>query len=212
MAQKHREILVYLARHGTTDLNESNCFKGHLDPDLNGSGWRDAHALAYYLEPIDLGSIFFSPRKRARHTAMIISKAKVNTTYHGNSNLRDLDVGDLGGKKKTPENKEIVKFHAENPDEVFPGGESFNEFKGRVRPLLVDAVRWALRNGKPTLLVAHSSVIREAGDLFNKDRHSTKVLPGGVAAVYCEDGELKATPIFKPDSEHIGKSKAEIIT
>jgi broad specificity phosphatase PhoE len=199
MATKHNEILVYVARHGTTDLNESNCFKGHLDPDLNGSGWRDAHALSFYFEPIELGSIFFSPKKRSRHTAMIINKAKVGLPYHGNGNLQDLDVGDLGGQKKTPENKQIVQCHAENPDDPFPGGESFNEFRGRVRPMLVDAVRWALRSGKPTLLVAHSSVIREAGDLFNKDKSSTKVLPGGVAAIYIEDGQLRAEPIFKPE-------------
>jgi len=199
MAQKNNEILVYLARHGMTDLNESNCFKGPLDPDLNGSGWRDAHALSFYFEPIELGAIFFSPRKRARHTAMIVNKAKGTVPYHGNPQLQDLDVGDLGGKKKTLENKKIVQSHADNPDEPFPGGESFNEFRGRVRPMLVDAVRWALKKGQPTLLVAHSSVIREAGDVFNKDRSSTKVLPGGVAAVYIEDGELRAEPIFKPE-------------
>lgn len=199
MAAKPNEILVYLARHGMTDLNENNCFKGSLDPDLNGSGWRDAHALSFYFAPIELGSIFFSPKKRSRHTAMIINKAQVDIPYHGNENLQDLHVGDLGGQKKTPENKQLVRCYLDNPDEPFPGGESFNEFRGRVRPLLVDAVRWALKSGNPTLLVAHSSVIREAGDLFNRDHSSTKVLPGGVAAVYIEDGELRAEPIFKPE-------------
>lgn len=213
MAAKPNEILVYVARHGTTVLNTNGCFRGPLDPDLDGQGWRDAHALAFYFEPLDLGAIFFSPKKRSRHTAMLINKAKGgDLPYHGHQNLQALNVGDLGGQKKTPETEKIVKHHTENMDDPFPGGESFNEFRGRVRPLLIDAVKMALRYGKPTLIVAHSSIVHETGELFNGDHSSTLVHPGGVAAVYIEDGKLKAEPIFKPDSEHIGKSKAEIIT
>ncbi len=213
MTVKPNEILVYVARHGTTVLNESNCFRGPLDPDLDGKGWRDAHALAFYFAPIELAAIFFSPKKRSRHTAMLINKAKgTEIPYHGHKNLQALNVGDLGGQKKTPETQKIVECHTKDLNKPFPGGESFNEFRGRVRPMLVDAVRLALKSGKPILIVAHSSIVHETGELFNGDHSSTLVHPGGVAAVYIEDGKLKAEPIFKPDLDHIGKSKAEIIT
>ena len=208
---KPNEILVYVARHGSTVLNQNGCFRGPLDPDLDGSGWRDAHALAFYFEPIELGGIFFSPKKRSRHTAMLVSKGR-NVPYVGHENLQALNVGDLGGQKKTPETQEIVEFHTKNLDVPFEGGESFDQFRARVRPLLVDAVRLALKCGYPTLIVAHSSIIHETGELFNGDHSSTLVHPGGVAAVYIEDGELKAEAIFKPDLESISSPKAEIIT
>jgi len=94
----------------------------------------------------------------------------------------------------------------------FAGGESFNDFKNRIRPLLLDGVKMAVRYGKPTLVVAHSSIVHETGSMFNDDHTSTLVKPGGVAAVYFQDGGLKAEPIFKPDLERIGSPRAEVIT
>jgi broad specificity phosphatase PhoE len=206
------EILMFVARHGTTVLNQNGCFRGPLDPDLDKKGWADANTLKYYFDPIDLGSIFFSPKMRSRHTAMLINRGRVDIPYYGNENLQALNVGHLGGQKKTPETEEEVRYHLEHPDEPFDGGESFNEFKSRVRPLLVDGIKMALKYGKPTLLVAHSSIVHETGELFNGDHSSTLVTPGGVAAVYCQDGELKAAPIFKPDLERVGHQRAEVIT
>lgn len=201
MAAKPNEILVYVARHGTTEFNKSNQYRGHLDPDLDGQGWRDAHALAFYFEPIELGGIFFSTKKRSRHTAMLINKAKVDIPYVGHDNLEALDVGNLGGQKKTPETKKEVEYHAKNPDVPFEDGESFNEFRARVRPLFVDAAKLALRHGRPILVVSHSSVIREVGEFINGDHSSTAVEPGGVVAIFIEDGRLRVEPIFKPDKK-----------
>lgn len=201
MAPKHNDVLVYVARHGTTEFNQSNQYRGHLDPDLAGQGWRDAHALAFYFEPIDLGGIFFSKKKRARHTAMLINKAKVCECYVGHDNLECLDVGDLGGQKKTPETKAKVDYHAKNPEVPFEGGESFNEFRARVRPLFVEAVELALQVGRPVLVVSHSSVIREVGEFINGDHASTAVEPGGVVGIFIEDGRLRVEPIFKPDKK-----------
>lgn len=199
MAPKHNEVLVYVARHGTTEFNKSNQYRGHLDPDLDGQGWRDAHALAFYFEPVELGGIFFSKKKRARHTAMLINKATICDHYIGHDNLEALDVGDLGGQKKTTETKKKVEHHAKNPDVPFEGGESFSEFRARVRPLFINAVELALEYGRPILVVSHSSVIREVGEFINGDHSSTAVAPGGVVGIYIDDGRLKVEPIFKPD-------------
>jgi len=212
MAINPNEILVYVARHGTTILNQNGCFRGPLDPDLDKKGWADANTLKYYFDPIELGGIFYSPKKRSRHTAMLINRDRLNIPYVGHDGLQALNVGDLGGEKKTPETEAIVKYHTEHPDEPFEGGESFNDFRGRVRPLLVDAVKMAIQYGNPMLVVAHSSIVHETGELFNGDHSSTLVNPGGVAAVYCEDGKLKAEAIFKPDKERIGQTRAEVIT
>jgi broad specificity phosphatase PhoE len=212
MAEKPNDILTYIVRHGTTILNQNGCFRGPLDPDLDKKGWADANTLKYYFDPTELGAVFYSPKKRSRHTAMLIHRGRIDTPYVGHDNLQALDVGHLGGQKKTPETEEEVRYHLEHPDEPFKDGESFNNFRGRVRPLLVDAVKLALRFGKPTLIVAHSSIVHETGELFNGDHSSTLVEPGGCAAIFCEDGELKAEPIFKADLKRIGDPRAEVIT
>jgi phosphoserine phosphatase len=211
MAKPH-EILLYVARHGTTLLNQQNCFRGPLDPDLDGQGWIDAHRLAFYFEPTELAAIFFSPKKRSRHTAMLI-KGKRDIHYSGNDGLQALNVGHLGGQKKTSETEAEIKYHIEHPDEPIEGGESLNCFRCRVRPLILNGVELAVQAGKPVLIVAHSSIVHETGEMFNGDHSSTLVEPGGVAAVYIAGGQLKAEPIFKPDAERLNKgSRAAIIT
>ncbi len=211
---KPNEILLYVARHGTTILNQHNCYRGPLDPELDGQGWRDAHALSFYFEPIDISGIFYSPKKRSRHTAMLVKdKRSELPVYAEHPNLQALNVGNLGGLEKTPETEAIVQCHIDDPDLPFPGGESLNAFRNRVRPLLGHGVKMAMEYGTPVLIVAHSSIVHEIGELFNGDHSSTLVEPGGVAAVYISNGQLKAEPIFKPDLDKISKSsRSAIIT
>jgi broad specificity phosphatase PhoE len=211
MAEHPKEVLVYMVRHGTTELNEQNCFRGPLDPDLDGAGWRDAHALAYYFEPIDMSAIVYSPKKRARHTAELIKRER-EIPFFSNLGLQALDVGHLAGQKRTPETEAEIQYHCDNPDIPIKGGESLNCFRDRVRPLIQNGVQLAMEYGKPVVIVAHSSLVHETGEMFNGDHSSTLVKPGGVAAVYIVDGELKAEPIFKPDFARIGESRATIIT
>jgi probable phosphoglycerate mutase len=200
-----------VSRHGTTVLNQEDCFRGPLDPDLDKKGWKDAYQQAYYMDGIELGGIFTSPKKRSHETAKIV-KGDRDIEIHITPNLCALDVGFLGGQKKTPETNAIIKYHVDHPDIPIEGGESLNQFRARVRPLLVDGVETALALGKPLLIVAHSSIVRETGEVFNGDNASTLVLPGGVCAVYIQDGRLKAEPIFKDDEESRHKPHHAIIT
>jgi broad specificity phosphatase PhoE len=194
VSEKH--VLCYIARHGSTELNQKNAFRGPIDAPLDKAGWRDANQLAYYFEPIDVACIISSDRKRTRATAGLIAERKeIEPTT--NPNLRAWDVGDLGGKPKSDENEEIVDWHVANPDVPLPGGEALNEFKARVQPLLREAIKLALRCGTPVLLVAHSSVIHEVGTMIGGSHEYTLVEPGGVAAIYIQDGELDAEPVFK---------------
>jgi broad specificity phosphatase PhoE len=129
---------------------------------------------------------------------LIHKKQAPGTLYQAHTNLRALDTGVLGGQKKTPETEAKVRHHLENPDVPFEGGESLNEFRTRVRPLLVNGAELALKAGRPILIVTHSSVVRQAGELFNDDHAHTFVSPGGVAAIYISAGQLRAESIFKP--------------
>lgn len=205
--EKH--ILVYVARHGTTDLNVANCFRGPIDAQLDKEGWRDANRLAYYFGPIDLCVIVHSDKARTRETAKQIASKHDGVNVVENCGLNAFNVGDLGGKPKNKENLSTVEWHVENPDIPLPGGESLNHFRARVRPLIQDAINLALRVGRPVLIVSHSSIIHEVGMMIGGHHEYTLVEPGGVAAIFIQNGKLDAEPIFKP---RIGTPTAETIT
>lgn len=190
-------IACYIARHGATTLNQTNCFRGSADPPLAPEGIADAHKLAHYFSNIDLSAIFSSDRKRALQTADIISSER-KLPVHKMQQLRALNVGNFSGQKRTPENEALLQQYIENPNVTIPGGESLNDFKARVRPVLMDAVDLFMDCGVPPLVVAHSSIVHEVGDMFYGNHKSILVQPGGAAAIYISNGKLGAEPIFKP--------------
>jgi broad specificity phosphatase PhoE len=208
--EKH--ILVLLARHGTTDLNAKDAYRGPIDAPLDAQGKRDAHKLAYFLEPITLAAIALSDRKRTRETAHIIANRKGISLDKlvENELLRAWNVGDLGGKPKNKENEALVDYHVDHPDIPLPGGESLEEFQGRIRPLIMEAIKIGSRVGEPVLLVAHSSIIHEVGTMLGGRHDYTLVEPGGVAAIYIQNGNLDAEPIFK--ARTASSSRASAIT
>ncbi len=207
--QKH--ILVYVCRHGTTDLNAKDAFRGPIDAPLDKAGIRDAHLLKKYFSEIDISHIFHSDKKRTTSTAKIIAQDKPDVPVNVVPDLQAWNVGDLGGQPKSPENLQIVEEHVDNPTIPLPGGESLNQFKARVQPIIHEAVDHGLETGIPVLLVAHSSVIHEIGCMVCGDHDHTLVEPGGVCAIYIQNGKIDAEPVFKPKIEAV-KHRGEIVT
>ncbi len=191
-------VLCYLVRHGTTILNQQNRFRGSRNVPLDAAGYRDANKLAALFEPIDLAFIFTSPKQRALETAKIIADRK-GMQPEVNEGLLPWDIGDFGGLEKNAENVQRIQRYICEPDVPTPGGEALDSFRGRIHPLVLDGVRIAEHLGKPVMIVGHSSVIHEASALIVGDHMACKVKPGGVVAVYVEDGILRACPIFKQD-------------
>ena len=202
--------IAYFARHGQTTLNASNCFRGHLNPDLDAKGRQDAKELADYFAPIDLAAIFYSDKNRSTETADIISKNHPNVESFGTNALWPLNVGDFSGKKKDAETQAQMDWYVDNPSVQIPGGESLNDFKGRIRPCIVEALKLADMAGKPVLVVAHSSVMHEVSSMFAGHHHAALVKPGGVIEVSEENGRIVARPIIKPDVVNIGSRQDTI--
>jgi len=192
-----QDSILYAARHGQTTLNAKNCFRGPIDVPLDAQGYRDAHALAYWFEPIELSYIFSSSRTRALDTAKIIGDRHPEVEIIPNDGLWAWNVGDFAGKPKDEYAKQF-QFYVDHPDVTVPGGEALNDFKARIRPLYREGIEVALRTALPVLFVVHSSVIHELGSLINSDHHSTLVKPGGAAAVDFSNGVLRAHAVFKP--------------
>lgn len=196
-------IVLYCARHGSTELNQADCFRGHNDVPLSTKGYREANQLAHYLQPIDVSFIVASAKKRAVATAEVISLAKqVNgnkSCIVPNDGLFAWDVGKFSGKPKNKENLDELQKYIDDPDLQVPGGESLSNFRCRVRPLIEEAIEVSNTEGVPGLLVVHSSLIHELGEMFHKDHTAALVKPGGLAAVYVSNGTLKVEAIFRPE-------------
>lgn len=207
-------VLIAL-RHGSTDLNAANRFRGNANPPLSALGLREANQAAHYLQPIDISFIVASSKQRSETTANIVSLAKAvdvdsdcpfNLKPVLNPDLFPWGVGEFSGKPKSKENLDKLQYYIDNPDIPVPGGESLSDFRYRVRPLIKEAIDIGIECGTPGLIVVHSSVIHELGILFNNDHASALVKPGGVAVVHISDGRLRAQAVFRPE---YGKQHSE---
>ncbi len=182
--------LVYIARHGETTLNGRH-FRGSTDVSINEKGRDQAETLATFFGHVGpLAAVVSSDTRRARETTQIIDAGPATE----DPRLRALDVGNFSGQPKTKENVQAVES-AIASGRAIPGGESLAQFQARVHPALQQAVGAARTAGRPVLLVAHSSVVHEAGNLFNGDHTSALVKPGGVAVI---DDKLRARAVMRP--------------
>jgi broad specificity phosphatase PhoE len=136
-------IEIILARHGETDWNASETFRGRADITLNEAGRKQAEMLAEYLgqEKIDL--IYSSPLKRAVETAMAIVDRR-NLEVNPVENLTDFHFGDWQGLSRsqvTAQYPELYRDWLDTPEQVkIPGGESLEDVRSRAVPFIEDAV------------------------------------------------------------------------
>lgn len=189
--------VLYLARHGSTVLNQNDCFRGNANPPLSEDGLRDANRLGAYFADIPLSFIISSDKLRATQTANIIGQNN-KTKVHSTPNLRALNVGSFSGQPRNTENTEALQQYLDNPDLKIPGGESLNGFRARVVPAIWEAIEIADDSGLAGLLVCHSSLIHEASNMILHNHQACLVKPGGVAAIYIKDGKIGMNAIYRP--------------
>ncbi|MFC2035805.1 histidine phosphatase family protein [Chloroflexota bacterium] len=125
---------IILARHGDTEWNAEDIFRGRADIGLNETGRKQAELLAEYLSDIKIEAIYSSPLKRALRTAETIAnyhQLKVVIT----PSLVDLNFGQWQGlslQEVKDKHKEFYTEWINNPEQItIPGGESLNDIKER---------------------------------------------------------------------------------
>jgi len=149
---------IILARHGETEWNVTEVFRGRIDVELNQTGVKQAELLAEHLSDVKIEAVYSSPLKRALKTAEIIA------SYHKLDvevapGLIDLDFGEWQGlshQEVKDKYKELYAQWAKNPHQVkMPAGESLAEVRERaVR--VVDSV--IARYEGTVILVSHRVV------------------------------------------------------
>ena len=149
---------IILARHGETQWNVEEVFRGRIDVGLNENGIKQAELLAKYLSNLRIDGIYSSPLKRALKTAEVIAG------HHGLEvkvapGLIDLDYGKWQGLPHQEVKNNYKELYAEwlsHPDQVkIPGGESLNDVRERAIDVVNDAVT---QYEGTTVLVSHRVV------------------------------------------------------
>lgn len=125
---------IILARHGETEWNVQEIFRGRIDIKLNETGIKQAKLLAEYLGEVKIEAIYSSPLKRALRTAEMIAsyhKLQVETP----PGLIDLDYGKWQGLLHQEVKDKYKKLYTEwinSPAQVkIPGGESLHDVRKR---------------------------------------------------------------------------------
>ena len=129
-------MIIYLIRHGQTEYNDKNIFRGQLDIPLNSYGISQAESIGKTLKIIGFDAIYSSPLIRAKKTAEIINKYqsdKIN--FYIENDFTDLNYGTWQAKSHKEVKKTYSKLYYEwetSPYNIqLPGGESLYEAQKR---------------------------------------------------------------------------------
>ena len=151
---------LYLVRHGETEMNRADVFRGRSDPPLNPRGLEQARAAGDTLSSLDFEAFYASPLTRSMQTARAIAEPHSGEVAPFPPFI-DIDYGDwsgLGVEEVRARWPETLRQWAESPSgTIFPGGESLVGARERLREGL-EALR-ELHSGR-VLLVGHKVVNR----------------------------------------------------
>jgi len=125
---------IIFVRHGETDWNVTEVFRGRIDVELNETGIKQAELLAEYLRNSKINAVYSSPLKRALKTAEMIAgyhKLDVEIT----PGLIDFNYGEWQGlphHEVKDKYRELYTEWIKNPHQVkMPAGESLSDVRER---------------------------------------------------------------------------------
>ena len=153
-------MLIYIIRHGETDLNVKGVLQGWVDEPLNESGMRLARITGEKMGGIRFDDCFSSPLQRAAETARIVLEASGNDLpIRYDDRLREISFGVAEGRHRSTLGEQGRRFFEEPfRYEPFPGGESIRQVCARTQSFLTELL---LRDdGKTYLLSTHGCALR----------------------------------------------------
>ena len=149
---------IIIARHGQTEWNVGEVFRGRIDVDLDETGVKQAGLLAEYLSGREIEAIYSSPLKRALNTAGAIAR-RHNLEVEVAPRLIDFNFGKWQGLPHQEVKEKYKELYAEwtrNPQQVrMPDGERLDDIRERAISV-VDEV--TARYEGTIVLVAHRVV------------------------------------------------------
>ena len=151
---------IILVRHGETEWNVGEVFRGCADIGLNENGRNQATLLGTYLADTGIQAVLSSPLKRAYDTAGAIASPH-NLAVQVSDSLNDLDFGEWEGLA-VPQVKdkysELFTEWSEHPERVrLPGGETLDDVQRRSMLVVEKLIR---EQEGAVALVTHRVVIK----------------------------------------------------
>jgi len=151
---------IIIVRHGETEWNASETFRGRRDVALNDMGVKQAECLGEYLAEQPIEAVYSSPLGRAMETAKQVA-ARQDLTVTVAEGLVDFDYGVWEGKTHSEVRagyRELYEQWAREPHRVrMPGGESLDEVRDRAMGVIATVVS---AHGGTVVLVSHRVVCK----------------------------------------------------
>ena len=195
-----KKIVCFFIRHGETELNKENEFRGDLDIPLDADGEKQAAALVPFFANKAFSGAYGSTRKRVAQTMKPLMEAK-GMQMKPLKALDSLDTGEFAGKPKDKENLKELKWYREHPEEQIPDGEKVGDFRKRVDAKIMQLIHKGESAKNPVVVGVHGSVIKEINRMLHDDMDHAKVEPGGVLAVYKSPAGYSVEALLKPANE-----------
>ena len=185
---------IILARHGETEWNINEIFRGRIDIELNETGIKQAELLAEYLSNLKIGAVYSSPLKRALKTGEAIARHH-EIEVEVAPGLVDFNYGKWQGLPHQEEKGKYKELYAQwvsHPDQVImPSGESLSGVRERAVGVVSDIVA---RCEGTVVLVSHRVVnkvlICALLGLDNSHFWSIRQDTCGITRFSCEDGRF----------------------
>ncbi|MBI4785521.1 MAG: histidine phosphatase family protein [Chloroflexi bacterium] len=148
-----------LIRHGQTEWNREERFRGHADIPLNETGKTQAQKIAARIAGEKIDVLYASPLQRTLQTAQSIAETHQLEIQKSDA-LLDLDVGALEGLTVDEARQafpEVIDKWLNAPGHVkFPKGDSLRAVRTRAEKLLDELA--AQHDGQTVALVSHRVV------------------------------------------------------
>lgn len=152
--------LIYILRHGETQWNREEIFRGQADIPLNDAGREQARLAGLALAGKGIETIYSSPLSRAMETAQIVAAALGGIEVRPAEALTDIHFGVWQGlplAKVRSDYPDLYETWRTRPERArFPGGETLEQVEARAWRFLVDVAGSDMKG--PALLVTHRVV------------------------------------------------------
>ena len=161
-------MVIWVTRHGETDLNKAKLMQGRVDEPLNENGREQAKAARRSVSEVTFDAVYASPLDRAIETASIIGNISRDDVI---KDERIIET-DFGKYERCPYHKMgfLMTLYWALP-EVFPapkGVEKISSMTKRSKSFLEDIKKKDYEN---VLIVCHGGIIRAlCGYLENRPK------------------------------------------
>ena len=150
---------IVLIRHGRTEWNRVERFRGRVDLELDEVGIKQAEASAARITEWPISAVYSSPLRRALATAEILA-GHLNLKVKPLPAIIDIDYGKWHGLSPDEASagySDLYSTWLSNPQEVkFPGGESLAEVRERCASAVSDLIA---QHPKETIVMVSHKVI-----------------------------------------------------